>query len=317
MSSLKRSYASLLAALFVLCACVSVAAQVRTPRPSQKASVMQTIGVTDVTITYHRPGVKGRTIWGEPTADQKAKVSGQATLDNQNERPKDAVIVPWGHIWRTGANDATTFEVTDEVLINGQKLAAGSYSLHTIPTKDEWTIVFNGTANQWGSFNYDPAKDTLRVKAKPAFLTENQEWLQFTIDPINDNSARVNIRWEKLTVPFTVEVPDVNAVTLAKARAAVNAAKPEDWRTPFQAANYALQNKVDTDDQEAMAWLDQSIKVKETFQNLSVKARVLYKMGKKEEAIALGEKAVQRGKMDKNDTANFEKALADMKAGKM
>lgn len=317
MSSLKRSYASFLAALFVLCACVSVAAQVRTPRPSQKASVMQTIGVTDVTITYHRPGVKGRTIWGEPTADQKAKVSGQATLDNQNERPKDAVIVPWGHIWRTGANDATTFEVTDEVLINGQKLAAGSYSLHTIPTKDEWTIVFNGTANQWGSFNYDPAKDTLRVKAKPAPLTENQEWLQFTIDPINDNSARVNIRWEKLTVPFTVEVPDVNAVTLAKARAAVNAAKPEDWRTPFQAANYALQNKVDTDDQEAMAWLDQSIKVKETFQNLSVKARVLYKMGKKEEAIALGEKAVQRGKMDKNDTANFEKALADMKAGKM
>jgi len=118
-------------------------------------------------------------------------------------------------------------------------------------------------------------------------------------------------------VPFTVEVPDVNAVTLAKARAAVGAAKPEDWRTPFQAANYALQNKVDADDQEAMAWLDQSIKVKETFQNLSVKARALYKMGKKEEAIALAEKAVQRGKMDKNDTANFEKALAEMKAGKM
>jgi Protein of unknown function (DUF2911) len=317
MSSLKRSYASLLSALFVLCACVSVAAQVRTPRPSQKASVMQTIGVTDVTITYHRPGVKGRTIWGEPTADQKAKVSGQATLDNQNERPKDAVIVPWGHIWRTGANDATTFEVSDEVLVNGQKLAAGTYSLHTIPTKDEWTIVFNGTANQWGSFNYDPAKDTLRIKAKPASLTENQEWLQFTIDPINDNSARVNIRWEKLTVPFTVEVPDVNAVTISKARSAVNAAKPDDWRTAFQAANYALQNKVAADDEEAMGWLERSIKVKETFQNLSLKARALYKLGKKEEAIAVAEQAVQRGKTDKANTTNFEKELADMKAGKM
>jgi Protein of unknown function (DUF2911) len=317
MSSLKHTYAFLLCVLLISCACLSVDAQVRTPRPSQKASVMQTIGVTDITITYHRPGVKGRTIWGEPTADQKTKVSGEATLDNQNERPKDAVIVPWGHIWRTGANDATTFEVTDEVLINGQKLAAGSYSLHTIPTKDEWTIVFNGTANQWGSFNYDPAKDTLRVKAKPVALTENQEWLQFAIDPINDNSARVNIRWEKISVPFTVEVPDVNAVTISKARAAVTAAKPDDWRTPFQAANYALQNKVAADDDEAMGWLERSIKVKETFQNLSLKARALYKLGKKEEAIAVAEQAVQRGKLDKANTASFEKELSDMKAGKL
>lgn len=317
MSSLKRFYKSLFVIVVIVSAALSVAAQVRTPRPSQKASVMQTIGVTDVTITYHRPGVKGRKIWGEPTADQRAKVQGEATLDNQNERPKDAVIVPWGHIWRTGANDATTFEITDDVLVNGQKLAAGNYSLHTIPNKDEWTIVFNGTSNQWGSFNYDPAKDTLRVKAKPVPVTENQEWLQFTIDPINDNSARVNIRWEKLTVPFTVEVPDVNSVTVAKARAAVTAAKPEDWRTPFQAANYALQNGVATDDEEAMAWLERSIKVKETFQNLSLKARALYKMGKKEEAIAVAEQAVQRGKTDKANTANFEKELADMKAGKM
>jgi Protein of unknown function (DUF2911) len=317
MSSLKRTYTLLLSVLLVLCTYLSVAAQVRTPRPSQKASVMQTIGVTDITITYHRPGVKGRTIWGDPLPEQVTSVKGDATLDNQNVRPKNAPIVPWGHVWRTGANDATMFEVTDEVLINGQKLPAGSYSLHTIPTKDEWTIVFNGTANQWGSFNYDPAKDTLRVKVKPQWVNESQEWLQYTFDPVTENSAQVNIRWEKVRVPFTVEVKDVNAVTLAKARAAVTAAKPEDWRTPFQAANYALQNGVATDDEEAMAWLERSIKVKETFQNLSLKARALYKMGKKEEAIAIAERAVERGKIDKNDTANFEKTLADMKAGKM
>jgi Protein of unknown function (DUF2911) len=317
MRSLKRFYKSLFVLVVIVSASVSVAAQVRVPRPSQKASVMQTIGVTDVTITYHRPGVKGRTIWGEPTADQKAKVPGEATLDNQNERPKDAVIVPWGHVWRTGANENTMFEITDDVLINGQKLAAGKYSLHTIPTKDEWTIVFNGASNQWGSFDYDAAKDTLRVKAKPIPVTDNQEWLQFTIDPINDNSARVNIRWEKLAVPFTVEVPDVNAVTLARARSAVNAAKADDWRTPFDAARYALGNGVATDDQEAMAWLDKSIGVKETFQNLSAKARALFKAGKKEEAIALGERAIQRGKQDKANTATFEKELANIKAGKM
>jgi hypothetical protein len=204
MSSLKRSYVSIFAVLFILCFAVSAFAQIDTPRPSQKASVMQRVGVTDITITYSRPGVKGRQIWGDPLPGQKAE--GEATLDNQNERPKGAVIVPYGHVWRTGANEATTFVVTDDVLINGQKLAAGSYSLHTIPTKDEWTIVFNGTANQWGSFSYDPAKDTLRVKAKPQWMNQSEEWLTYTFDPVTDDSAQVNIRWEKISVPFTVKV---------------------------------------------------------------------------------------------------------------
>ena len=232
------------------------ATAIRAPRPSQKASVMQTIGVTDVTITYSRPGVKGRKIWGDPPAGLAA---GTATLDDQNKRPKDMVIVPYGHVWRTGANEATQFEVTDEVLINGQKLPAGSYSLHTIPGKDEWTIVFNSTANQWGSFNYDEKKDTLRVKAKPEWLTENQEWLMYSFDPVTDNSAQVNIRWEKVRVPFTVEVKDVKALTLAKMRAAVAAAKPDDWRTPLQAANYVFLSEDKMDPTEAIGWLEQSI----------------------------------------------------------
>ena len=316
MSALKRLYTSGVVLAVVLAAGVLVSAQVRVPRPSQKASVMETIGVTDVTITYSRPGVKGRKIWGDPLPEQ-ANVQGEATLDNQNVRPKDAVIVPWGHVWRTGANEATTFEVTDDVLINGQKLAAGSYSLHTIPTKDEWTIVFNGTANQWGSFDYDAKKDTLRVKAKPQWGNANTEWLQYTIDPVSDNSAQVNIRWEKVTVPFTVEVPDVNSVTMTKLRAAVAAAKPDDWRTPLQASNYALQNASTADDEEGLAWLDRSIKVKNTFQNLSAKARALYKAGKKQEALALADQAIQQGKTDKVDTSNFEKTVAGWKSGGM
>src|SRR5690349_10988808 len=263
MNSLKRSSVSLLAVLFILCFGVSALAQVELPRPSQKATVMQRIGVTDVTITYSRPGVKGRKIWGDPLPGQ-SDVKGEATLDDQNKRPKDAVIVPYGHVWRTGANEATQFVVTDDVLINGQKLAAGSYSLHTIPTKDEWTIVFNGTANQWGSFDYNPAKDTLRVKAKPQWVNDKQEWLTFNIDPVNDDSAQVNIRWEKVSVPFTVKVPDVAATTMTKLKAAVTNAKPDDWRTRLQAANYLLNNKDASDDALAMEWLDQSIKVKET-----------------------------------------------------
>ena len=317
MSSLKRNAVFVFATLFVL-SCVSAAmAQVVVPRPSQKASVTQTIGVTDVKITYSRPGVKGRKIWGDPLPEQ-ASTKGEATLDDQNVRPKEAVIVPYGHVWRTGANEATMFEITDDVLINGQKLAAGSYSLHTIPTKTEWTIVFNGTSNQWGSFRYDPAKDTLRVKAKPEWKSDNQEWLEYSFDPVTENSAQVNIRWEKINVPFTVSIADVNATTLAKLRAAVGAAKPDDWRTPMQAGNWAVnQNSITTDDAEGMAWLDQSIKIKETFQNLSVKANALYKTGKKDEALAVAEQAIQRGKTDKVDTSNFEKRVADMKAGKI
>lgn len=313
MNSLKCISVSLFA---VLCLAVSAFAQIETPRPSQKASVMQRIGVTDITITYSRPGVKGRKIWGDPLPEQ-ASTKGEATLDDQNERPKGAPIVPWGHVWRTGANEATQFVVTDDVLINGQKLPAGSYSLHTIPTKDEWTIVFNGTANQWGSFDYDPAKDTLRVKAKPQLMNDSQEWLAYTIDPTGADSAQVNIRWEKVNVPFTVKVPDVTATTMAKIKASVSNAKPDDWRTPMQAGNYLLNNEDPSDDAQGMAWLDQSIKVKETFQNLANKSIALFKAGKKDEAIALGEQAVQRGKTDKVDTTNFEKRLANMKAGKI
>ena len=316
MNSLKRISVFLLAALSLLCLAVSAFAQISVPRPSQKASVTQTIGVTDVTITYSRPGVKGRQIWGDPLPGQAA-TKGEATLDNQNERPKGAPIVPWGHVWRTGANEATMFVITDDVLINGQKLPAGKYSLHTIPTKDEWTIVFNGTANQWGSFDYDPAKDTLRVKAKPQWVNENEEWLTYTFDPVGDDSAQVNIRWEKVNVPFTVKVPDVAATTMTKLKATVGNAKPDDWRTVMQAGNYLINNQDPADDAQGMAWLDQSIKVKETFQNLAAKANALYKAGKKEEAVALGEQAVQRGKTDKVDTTNFEKRLADMKAGKI
>ena len=317
MSSLKRSCRPL-AALCVLCFAASLGlAQITTPRPSQKASVMQRIGVTDVTITYSRPGVKGRTIWGDPLPEQE-KVKGEATLDNQNERPKGAPIVPWGHVWRAGANEATQFVVTDDVLINGQKLPAGSYSLHAIPTKDEWTIVFNGTANQWGSFNYDAAKDTLRVKAKPESVQTSQEWLAYTIDPVSEDSAQVNIRWEKISVPFTVKVPDVAAVTMAKLTKTVSEAKPDDWRTPMQAGAYLIQGNNDPkDDQQGLAWIDQSIKVKETFDNLRSKANALYKLGKKEEAFAVAEQAIQRGKADKADTSAFEKRLADMKAGKI
>jgi len=314
---LKRSFISSLALVALVLGCAHLAsAQIRAPRPSPKASVTGTIGVTDLTITYSRPAVKGRTIWGDPLPEQ-ASAKGEATLDDQNARPKGAPIVPWGHAWRTGANEATQFVVTDDVLINGQKLPAGSYSLHTIPTKDEFTLIFNSVANQWGSFSYDATKDTLRVKAKPEWVTENKEWLEYAIEPVDESSARVNIRWERLRVPFTVEVKDVKGLTLQKARAAVAAAKPDDFQTRAQAAGYALQNKLAVE--EAWGWLNDSIKIRPTIGNVGLKARTLAQDGKTAEAITAGEQAIQLGKEAKaNPTqiANLEKLVAEWKAKK-
>jgi len=288
-------------------------ARVRQILPSPKASVMQTIGVTDITIIYSRPAVKGRTIFADAPATMEARVTGEATLDNQNERKPGEPIVPFHHIWRAGANDATVFQVTDDVLINGQPLKAGSYSMHAIPGKDEWTVIFNSDDGQWGSFTYDSKKDALRVKTKPQPASENQESLIYTFDPVSENSATVNIRWEKVRVPFTVEVKDVKALWRAKAEAVI-AANPTNEALSLQVAQtYANDKNWD----EALKFVDQSIKVKETFRNLSAKTNILWAAGRKEEALKIGDVAIAKGKTDNANTSAFEKRVADMKAGKI
>src|SRR5215470_7213610 len=319
MASRKRSLFFTFAILFaVTCTAPYVLSQqppvrVRPIYPSPKASVTQTIGVTDITITYSRPAVKGRTIFADAPATMEARAKGEATLDNQNERKPGEPIVPYNHIWRAGANEATMFQVTDDVLINGQPLKAGTYSLQAIPGKEEWTIIFNNDAGQWGSFTYDSKKDALRVKTRPQPVGDNQESLIYTFDPVSENSATVNIRWEKVRVPFTVEVKDVKALWRAKADALM-AANPTNELLPLQVAQtYANDKNWD----EALKFVDQSIKVKDTFRNLSAKTNILWAAGRKEEALKVGDAALAKGKAENANTSAFEKRVADMKAGKM
>jgi hypothetical protein len=315
------SYISVLTFLLVSAAFVSAQPRLITPRPSQKASVLQTIGVTDVSITYSRPGVKGRTVWGEPPAGTPA---GEATLDDGRARPKDAPIVYYGKVWRSGANEATLFTVTDDVLINGQPLAAGKYSLHTIPGKDEWTVIFNKDDGQWGSFAYDAAKDALRVKTKAQWITNSQELLGYDFDPVTENSATVNLRWEKVSVPFKIEIKDPAGVALAKVRSQVAAAKSDDWQTPFSAGNWAKNNKAPEDSvkffEQSLKAIEEQIKVKASFQNLQRKSSSLLGLGRMPEALTAAEGAVVAGKADTTvkpaDVAALEKRIADIKAGK-
>jgi hypothetical protein len=277
---------------------------------------MQTIGTTDVTITYSRPAVKGRKVYG----DWPIAVAGEATLDNQNTRPKDAVLVPWGHVWRTGANEATLFVVTDDVLVNGQLLAAGKYSLHSVPGKDDWTFIFNKDDGQWGSFTYDAKNDALRVKAKPQWASESQELLSYSADPVTDTSAMFTVSWEKLRVGFTVEVKDVVGSTMNRLRAYVADGKADDWQRPLNAGNYAKASKL-TDD--AAKWYDQAVKAIDTqiaakpnFANYRSKSTILFNAGRMQESLGAAEKAVELGKAEKADTSALEKRIADIKAGK-
>ena len=254
-----------------LLATSALAQQVRTPRPSPQATLTQTVGITDVTIKYSRPGVKGRAIWGG--------------------------LVPYDKVWRTGANEATTITFSEDVSINGQKLSKGTYSLHTTPGQGAWKIHFNSVADQWGSYSYDAAKDVVVVNATPQ-PAPHAEWLTFEIPEMTTDTAKVVIRWDKVAVPFTIDT-GATAKVMTQLRNALN----PDWRAPFMAANFAFDNKGAATDQEISDWLDRSLSLNQNIQNLWLKARFLQRIGKTQEAIRAGEEAIAKASPQQADFA--------------
>lgn len=280
-----------LSAVLVFLGFSSVFAQLNLPRESNRQSVTQVIGDTSVAIVYHRPNVKGRKVWGG--------------------------LESYGKVWRAGANENTTFEVSNDVKINGQLLPKGKYGLHAIPNKDEWTIIFNKVNNEWGSFNYDQKQDALRVSAKPV-KTPLQETMAFSFENVKMNTADVVIAWEEVKVPFTIDVGDVNGRVLTDIRNQMANLKPDDFRTPAQAAGWVLNSKLTANYEEALKWIDASIKTRETVGNLYTKARLLAAMNRKSEAIATIEKAIATGKSatPAANTTELEKTLQEWKNSK-
>ncbi len=280
MSRTSRTGALAFAAL--LLAPAAARAELEAPRPSPKETLTQRVGLTDVTISYSRPSVKGRVIWGE--------------------------LVPWDKPWRTGANEATTITFGDDVTVDGQKLAAGTYSIVTIPGKTEWTVIFNKDTKLWFETEYSAANDVLRVKAKPE-PAEMVETLRIGFPTVGPTSAVLAIEWDKLRVPVTIGV-DVDG----KVRAAVASAKADDWRTPLTAATYLFGQKKDA--ATAWSWLEKSISIQKNYSNVARKARVLADEGKLAEAVKAGEEAMTLAKTspDKPSMTGFEKALAEWKA---
>lgn len=162
-------------------------------RKSLMASVMQRLGIdTDITIVYSRPGVKGRTIWGELVP------YGLAPGNKYSEEKP--------YPWRAGANENTTIEFSQDVLVEGNKLPAGKYGIHMIPSEKDWVIIFSKNNSAWGSFAYNQEEDALRVTVTPT-EAPHQEWLIFGFDNLAGTSATAFLHWEKVKVPFKIELP--------------------------------------------------------------------------------------------------------------
>jgi hypothetical protein len=234
------------------------------PDASQAATIKQRVALTDVTIDYHRPLVNGRKIWG--------------------------ALVPYGQVWRAGANENTTFEITDPVTIEGQALAKGRYGLHMIPTADTWTIIFSKTTTGWGSYSYKQDEDVLRVTVKPRALTDNEEALEYEFEDLKATSATVTLKWEKMAVPFKIAVSD--QTTLTNIEAQMKGRGQFTWQAPDEAATFCLTHNLNLE--EGLKWADMSIANEERFDNLSTKVDLLKALHKDDDANKTWAKAMEK-----------------------
>lgn len=293
-----------LATFLLLFLCLFVQAQFLTAPSggSSKATVTERIGITDITISYSRPGVKGREgkIWGQ--------------------------LVPYGFTdlgfglrtpapWRAGANENTTFTFSHPVKIEGKDLPAGKYGFHIAVGEEECTLIFSNNSTSWGSFFYQEKEDALRVNIKPVKTEVNQEWLTYEFSDFTNNSAVVLLLWEKMKFPFKVEV-DLHNIVLASFRRELQNTPGFNWQSLAQAANYCLQNNVNLE--EGLTWSDQAISApfigQKNFNTLQTKAQLLAKLNKNTESEEVMKQAVTLA--DINQLHQYGRQLLNQKKNK-
>ncbi|HEX3821405.1 MAG TPA: DUF2911 domain-containing protein [Candidatus Sulfotelmatobacter sp.] len=234
------------------------------PRASQHATVMQRIGITDITINYHRPLANGRQIWGK--------------------------IVPYGQVWRAGANENTIITFTDPVTIEGQALDKGTYGLQMIPGESQWTVIFSKNSTSWGAFSYKQDEDALRVNVKPQ-SAEFHDALAYDFDDVKADSTVVAMRWEKVAVPFKVAV-NVNDLVTASIHHQLHGLNQYYWEGWDDAAGYFLANKINLG--EALKDEDMSIQNEERYDNLMNKSKILDAMGRPKDAETFRTQALNK-----------------------
>ncbi len=287
MRALSRFSLCLVLSLFLISTAGQAFGQITPPRASPKQTVKQSVGDAELTIVYSRPNAKGRKLFGAAS-----------------EKP----LEQYGKVWRAGANENTTFEITQNATVNGQKLPKGKYGFHAIPDANEWTVIFNKVNNAWGSFSYKQENDALRVKVKPQ-NGRFQESLTYLIENVTGNSAVVTLAWGNVRIPFKVDIGDVGARIL-------NSFRSQQASMPLQAANFVLSSKREANYAEAVGWADSVMASTKAGQpgyrrikyNVGfVKSRLLAAMGKTQEAIALAEQTISFGTAENKKAADSGK----------
>jgi hypothetical protein len=278
--------AGILPVQFCLALALPTTAQLTTmPEGGNKmATISERIGITDVTIHYNRPGVKGRegAIWG------KLIPAGYNDLGFGTSKAAP---------WRAGANENTTIQFSTDVTVEGQPLPAGKYGFFVAYAPNECTLIFSRNSTSWGSFFYDPKEDVLQVKVKPVPLDKNVEWLKYEFTDEKDDNATVALEWEKLSIPFRVSV-DYPKTQIESFRRELRSDKGFTYNAYVQAAQFCAQHN--TDLEEGLGWADQAINAQfvgeKNFQTLSAKAQILALMNRQSEADALMKEALPQGK---------------------
>ena len=271
-----RTFTLIIGSLFLLLS-IPTSAQLNLPRGSQMATITQRVGITDISITYSRPGVRGREIWGQ-----------LVPYGMTNPGFGTATSAPW----RAGANENTTIEFTHDVKVEGQDIKAGIYGLH-IEVKENGgaTIILSNNSSSWGSFFYDEKEDALRaeVMTKEA---PHHELLTFEFNTIDATSTVASLIWGEKEIPFKIEVP-VSKIVITDIKERLRSTPGFSRQSWEQAANFALNNGGDLN--EAMQWIDNAIAgqfySQKTVNNLSIKAAILDKMGRRNEGAKLIDEA--------------------------
>lgn len=235
-------------------------AKLEFPAASPACKLKQRIGITDIEIEYSRPSAKGREIFGN--------------------------LVPFDKVWRTGANAATKLVFSTAVKLNGNEIPAGTYALMTIPGKNEWTVIINKGSEQWGAYKYDEKTDLLRFKVKPVKLARAVETFTIDFQQIRDDSAQLDIAWDKTEIPIELKVDYLEKLSKQVATVMASDAKEKPY---FQSALFYYNNGGNLED--ARKWIDTALSEKETFYMLYWKAAILNKLGDKAGALTAAKRS--------------------------
>jgi hypothetical protein len=255
------------------------------PAASPGCTLKQRVGLTDIVVDYSRPGKKGRTIFGG--------------------------IVPYGQVWRTGANAATKITFSTPVKLDGQDIPAGSYALFTIPGEDEWTIILSKNASQFGAFQYDAKDDLVRFKVAPIELSESIETFTIEFNHIRDESAVLNLVWDKTVVPIKIEI-ELTSKLVPQIEAAMSAPGKKSAGFYFQAATFYYNH--DQDLNKALSWINTGLADKPNiaFEMDYLKAEILAKQGDKAGAIAAAKESTELAIKAEGPDNSFVKMNQDL-----